>query len=204
MRPLYQELILPNLCYIGGGGEIAYWFELKAYFDKVNVPFPILLLRNSVQVISTKQQKKLNNLNISLEEIFLSQHDLVSKKVIANSDIELDFKEKLELLKKQFSDLRIVAKKTDISFENAVSAQEKKQIKGLQILEKRLLRAEKRRQKDLVERIIALQNQLVPNQSLEERQRNFSEYYLEYGSSFIKALKGALKPLQLEFTMLEI
>ncbi|PTT10540.1 bacillithiol biosynthesis cysteine-adding enzyme BshC, partial [Flavobacterium sp. HMWF030] len=25
MRPLYQEIILPNLCYIGGGGEIAYW-----------------------------------------------------------------------------------------------------------------------------------------------------------------------------------
>ena len=204
MRPLYQELILPNLCYIGGGGEIAYWFELKAYFDKVHVPFPILLLRNSVQVISTKQQKKLNNLNISLEEIFLSQHDLVSKKVIANSAIELDFKEKLELLKKQFSDLRAVAKKTDVSFENAVNAQEKKQIKGLQTLEKRLLRAEKRRQKDLVERITALQNELLPNQSLEERQRNFSEYNLEYGSSFIKALKGALKPLQLEFTMLEI
>jgi len=204
MRPLYQEVILPNLCYIGGGGEIAYWLQLKAYFENVNVPFPILLLRNSVQVISTKQQKKLNNLNISLEEIFLNQHDLLSKKVIENSEIEVHFKEKLNVLKKQFSDLRKVAKKTDISFENAVNAQEKKQIKGLYNLEKRLLKAEKRRQKDLVERIIELQNQILPNQSLEERQRNFSEYYVAHGASFIEVLKDALQPLQLEFTILEI
>ncbi|WP_299670963.1 bacillithiol biosynthesis cysteine-adding enzyme BshC [uncultured Polaribacter sp.] len=204
VRPLYQEVILPNLCYIGGGGEIAYWFELKNYFNKVKVPFPILLLRNSVQVISEKQQKKLDNLNISHEEIFLSQHKLLSKKVVENSAIEIDFNAKINFLENQFSDLKEVAKKTDVSFINAVNAQERKQIKGLENLQKRLLKAEKRRQKDLVDRITELQNAIVPNQSLEERQRNFSEYYLEYGSSFIEALKKSLKPLDLEFTILEL
>jgi uncharacterized protein YllA (UPF0747 family) len=48
MRPLYQEIILPNLCYIGGGGEIAYWLELKSFFEAVNITFPMLLVRNSV------------------------------------------------------------------------------------------------------------------------------------------------------------
>ena len=87
---------------------------------------------------------------------------------------------------------------------NAVNAQERKQIKGLENLQKRLLRAEKRKQKALVKRITELQNELLPNQSLEERQLNFSNYYLAYGSFFIKALKGALKPLQLEFTVVEL
>lgn len=71
-------------------------------------------------------------------------------------------------------------------------------------LEKRLLKAEKKRQQDLVQKITELQNELLPNQSLEERQRNFSEYYLEYGESFIEVLKKSLKPLQLEFTILEL
>jgi bacillithiol biosynthesis cysteine-adding enzyme BshC len=204
MRPLYQEVILPNLCYIGGGGEIAYWFELKAYFEKVNIPFPVLLLRNSVQIISEKQANKLEKLHVSYEDIFLQQNDLLSKKVIENSDIKTNFSEKIQFLQIQFSELKEVAKKTDISFVNAVNAQERKQIKGLEMLEKRLLIAEKRRQKELVDRITLLHNELLPNQSLEERQRNFSEYYLEYGSSFIKVLKGALKPLQLEFTVLEL
>ena len=204
MRPLYQEVILPNLCYLGGGGEMAYWLELKDYFEEVSIPFPILLLRNSVQVVSEKQANKLEKLNISLEELFLNQHDLLSKKVVENSEIKVNFNEKIQFLEKQFLDLKEVAKQTDVSFVNAVNAQERKQVKGLRNLQKRLLKAEKKRQKDLVERITLLQNEILPNQSLEERQRNFSEYYLEYGSSFTKALKVALKPLQLEFTILEL
>ena len=204
MRPLYQEVILPNLAYIGGGGELAYWLELKAYFNEVTVPFPILLLRNSVQVVSSKQQKKLDSLNISTEELFLSTNDLLKKKVSENSEIEFNFLDAKTLLEQQFLALRRVANETDVSFVGAVTAQEKKQLNGLKNLEKRLLRAEKRRQVDLVTRISDIKNQLFPNQSLEERQRNFSEYYLEYGDRFIDALKDSLKPLELEFTILEI
>ncbi|PQJ78898.1 bacillithiol biosynthesis cysteine-adding enzyme BshC [Polaribacter porphyrae] len=204
MRPLYQEVILPNLCYIGGGGEQAYWLQLKNYFNKVTIPFPILLLRNSVQVISEKQAKKLEKLDITKEDIFLNQHKLLSKKVAENSNLELNFSKRKVFLKNQFLELKEVAKQTDITFLNAVNAQERKQLKGLEKLEKRLLKAEKRKQKDLVDRITKIQNELLPNQSLEERQRNFSEYYLEYGEDFLKALKKSLKPLQLEFTILEL
>ena len=204
VRPLYQEVLLPNLCYIGGGGEIAYWLELKSYFEKVAVPFPILLLRNSVQIVSEKQQKKLTSLKISHQELFLKQQDLLSKKVLENTDIDLDFNLKIESLQKQFTELKEVAKKTDISFVGAVNAQEKKQIKGLENLQRRLLRAEKRRQKELVDRITDLQRQLLPNQSLEERQRNFSDYYLAYGTPFLVTLKKVLKPLAHQFTILEL
>lgn len=204
MRPLYQEVILPNLCYIGGGGELAYWLELKDYFDTVEIPFPILLLRNSVQVVSQKQGKKLSNLNISYEEMFMKQHELLAKKVQENSDIQFSFADAKELLTQQFLALRRIANETDVSFVGAVDAQQRKQEKGLENLEKRLLRAEKRQQQDMVKRIIELQDELLPNQSLEERQRNFSEYYLEYGQDLIVALKDSLKPLQLEFTILEL
>lgn len=204
MRPLYQEVVLPNLAYIGGGGELAYWLQLKVYFEKVNILFPILLLRNSVQVISSKQQRKLDGLKISNKELFLKLNDLLSLKVRENSTIQMDFSVQREQLKNQFAKLKETAQQTDVSFIGAVNAQEKKQLNGLDNLEKRLLRAEKRRQQDLVNRITEIKNQLFPNQSLEERQRNFSEYYLEYGDSFITALKNNLNPLALEFTMLEL
>lgn len=204
MRPLYQEVILPNLAYIGGGGELAYWMQLKDYFETVNVSFPILLLRNSVQVVSDKQQRKLDNLNISSEELFLNINELLKKKIEENSDIEFNFQDAKTLLEQQFLALRRIANETDSSFVGAVNAQEKKQLNGLGNLEKRLLRAEKRNQEDLVTRISEIKIQLFPNHSLEERQRNFSEFYLEYGDSFIKALKESLKPLDLEFTILEL
>ena len=201
-RPLYQEVILPNLCYIGGGGELAYWLQLKNYFNEVSVPFPILLLRNSVQIISEKQEKKLSKLNISLEELFLNQNELLKNKVNIESEHNIDFSEQKKYLEDQFKKLKLIASKTDSSFIGAVNAQEKKQLKGLNNLEKRLLIAEKRKQYDLVERIIALQNEILPNQSLEERQRNFSEYYIEYGARFIEVLKKKLNPLDQKFTVI--
>ena len=67
-----------------------------------------------------------------------------------------------------------------------------------------MLRAEKRKYQDMVVRITDIQDQLFPNHSLEERQRNFSELYLEYGQELIVSLKESLKPLQLEFTILEL
>jgi bacillithiol biosynthesis cysteine-adding enzyme BshC len=203
MRPLYQETILPNLCYIGGGGELAYWFQLKDYFNKVNTPFPILLLRNSVLLVSEKQLVKLSKLNITLQELFYKQEALINKKVKEISDVSIDFSKQKVFLQKQFLDLKELAKKTDKSFIGAVNAQEKKQLNGLDNLEKRLLKAQKRKLEDIVTRIQILQNQLFPNQSLEERTRNFSEMYLELGTGLIPMLLNSLDPLKLEFTVLE-
>ncbi len=204
IRPLYQEVILPNLCYIGGGGELAYWFELKSYFDEVKVPFPILLLRNSALVISEKQSKLLKKLSITLDELFLKQQDLVNKKITEHSDLIIDFSEQRQQIDSHFEMLEKIAAQTDKSFIGAVKAQKQKQLNGLDTLEKRLLKAERRKYKDLTKRIKQLQDEIFPKQSLQERNTNFSEHYLEYGEDLIPKLKEALKPLALEFTVIEM
>jgi len=204
MRPLYQEVILPNLCYIGGGGELAYWFQLKQYFNKVNIPFPILLLRNSVLIQTTQQSDKLKKLNISKEEIFLKRNEFINKKVREISDIDIDFSTQKAHLKEQFKQLYSLAEITDRSFLGAVRAQEKKQLKGLSNLEKRLLKAQKRKLSDQVLRMTEIQNQLFPNESLQERNTNFSELYLEFGDQLIHRLVLNLQPLKGEFLILNL
>ena len=102
----------------------------------------------------------------------------------------------------QFKALYELAEQTDASFLGAVKAQEVKQKKGLDNLEKRLLKAQKRKLKDQIIRLTELQNQLFPNYSLQERQLNFSEMYLEYGAELIPILKEKLNPLHLEFMVL--
>jgi bacillithiol biosynthesis cysteine-adding enzyme BshC len=204
MRPLYQEVVLPNLCYIGGGGEIAYWFQLKYYFNKVKEPFPILLLRNSVLIQSEAQHKKLQKLNISNEDIFLKRNAFINKKVRDISNITLDFSEQKEVLQKQFESLYKLAEQTDKSFLGAVKAQEIKQLKGLDNLEKRLIKAQKRKLSDEVTRMTDLQNELFPNQNLQERNTNFSEFYLEYGDGLIPKLVENLDPLKGDFLILNI
>src|SRR5690606_6101565 len=91
MRPLYQEVILPNLCYIGGAGELAYWFELKSYFEATQIPFPVLLLRNYVLLITKKQAGKLKNLNITYPQLFMNIYVFINIKVRKITNIDIDF-----------------------------------------------------------------------------------------------------------------
>ena len=204
LRPLFQEVVLPNLCYVGGGGELAYWFQLKDYFKSVEVTFPILLLRNSVLLVPQKLSKKLEKLNESIDALFLSTYDLEKKHTHQLSDVTIDFTPQREHLKQQFKDLYVLAKKTDASFVGAVAAQEKKQLNGLDNLEKRLLKAEKRKLSDQLQRLTAIQEYLFPKESLQERTVNFSEMYLEFGEELFQKLKDNLDPLGHEFTIIEL
>ncbi|MDP5097734.1 MAG: bacillithiol biosynthesis cysteine-adding enzyme BshC, partial [Flavobacterium sp.] len=167
LRPLYQEVILPNLCYIGGGGEIAYWLELKSNFEANKITFPILLVRNSVLLVTEKQVSKLDKLNVSWNDVFLSQNKLLDKKTKEFSAFIIDFSEQKETLRKQFEALYEIANKTDKSFLGAVKAQEIKQLKGLDNLEKKLLRAEKRIHTEKLNSILKIQDELFPNHGLQ-------------------------------------
>jgi bacillithiol synthase len=204
LRPLYQEVLLPNLCYIGGGGEIAYWLELQSFFNASKISFPMLLVRNSVVLTTEKQIKKADALDLSWADLFSKQKDLVNQKTKALSKIDLDLSNVKEQLKKQFEALYTIANQTDDSFIGALKAQEIKQIKGIEHLEKRLLKAQKRKLAAVLERITQLQNELFPNQSLQERQTNFSEFYLENGEDLIPTLLEKLRPLVSEFTIITV
>nr|WP_299167953.1 bacillithiol biosynthesis cysteine-adding enzyme BshC [uncultured Allomuricauda sp.] len=202
-RPLYQEVILPNLCYIGGGGELAYWLELKSYFEAMDVTFPMLLLRNSALVMTEKQAKKVEKLSLKISDLFLKQNSFINKRIREISNIDIDFSPQQKHLEEQFQALYKLAEETDKTFVNAVKAQEVKQKKGLDALEKRLLQAQKRKLKDHVIRMTDMQNELFPNLSLQERQLNFSELYLELGNQLIPELMDSLDPLSNSFTLLK-
>ena len=204
MRPIYQETILPNICYIGGGAELSYWLELSDYFKNKKVPFPIILHRNSALLINSKTSVKLTKLNIAFEELFIGRLALINKKIRQISDIDLDLSFQKRNLKKQFKFLEELANKTDKTFINAVNAEMSKQIKGIDKLEKRLLKAQRIKLKDQVERLVLIHESLFPHEELQERILNFSELYEIYGQKIIDFLLKKFDPLSQKFDLLEL
>lgn len=202
LRPLYQELILPNLAYIGGGGEIAYWLELKDMFAQYEVPFPMLMLRNSVLLISEAQEKKLHKLGLIHHDIFLKNNILENKITQRLSEYPIDFSAQRACLQEHFAQLHQIAAHTDKSFLGAVKAQEAKQLKGLDNLEKRLLKAQKKKYRETLDRVIDLRVSLFPKESLQERVDNFSEYMIESQGQFIDTLVKHLSPFDFRFVIL--
>lgn len=202
LRPLYQEVILPNLAYIGGGGEIAYWLELKDMFAQYKVPFPMLMLRNSVLLISEAQEKKLHKLGLTHHDIFLKNNILENKITQRLSEYPIDFSAQRACLQEHFAQLHQIAAHTDKSFLGAVKAQEAKQLKGLDNLEKRLLKAQKKKYRETLDRVIDLRVSLFPKESLQERVDNFSEYMIESQGQFIDTLVKHLSPFDFRFVIL--
>ena len=202
MRPLYQEFILPNLAYIGGGGEIAYWLQLKSFFEKSKVSFPILMLRNSVVWISKRQEQKLSKLGMAVADLFLTPDALTKRFLQMTSNPQIDFSPFEKQLRDLYQQIEVVASCTDITFKPAAKAQAQKQVNELYKLEKRLLRAQKRKRAADVVRLLEIQSELFPNNSLQERIQNFSSIYTQLGDDFFKLLLENLTPFHSEFKVL--
>ena len=186
MRPVYQETVLPNLAYIGGNAEIMYWLELKDYFTELNLPFPVLIPRNSMLFLKEKTLGKIEKLNLKIDDFFQNFTKITNDKILDNNEILNLLNEKENLLTKQFSELKNAAESTEKSFGNLVEAEETRQLKSFERMKKRLLRAEKIKQNELLERLENLFLDVHPSKTWQERIYNFSVLFADFGYSWIE------------------
>ncbi|PCJ84608.1 MAG: bacillithiol biosynthesis cysteine-adding enzyme BshC [Flavobacteriales bacterium] len=200
LRPLYQEMILPNVAYVGGAVEISYWLQLKDLFEHYSVNFPVMIPRNSALWLDKKTSEKLQKLGISVEELFTDIEQLIVQKVKENSKSEINLENEKQQLESVFQTIK--QKAIDKSLETSVDAEFSKVMKSLTNLESKLLKAEKRKQEEMVNQVRNIKSKLFPEGKLQERQDNFIPYYLKHGKEFIRTLKENLNPLDFRFTVL--
>lgn len=203
MRPLYQEVILPNLAYVGGGAEIVYWLQLKKNFDQFGISFPILIPRNSALVASQSFSNKLCRLKIAVHDIFKDADSLKKQWVLANSEHRLNINDELQEFSSLFEKLKLRAYKIDPTLSASTEAVKARLHKALSNLEKKLIKAEKRNHEGALSQIDNLRNKYFPGNSLQERTENFGLFYAEHGDDFIGELIKHFKPLDFKFTVLE-
>ncbi len=202
MRPLYQEVILPNIAYIGGGAEVSYWMQLKSIFDYYKTDFPVLLLRNSALVVDKRSFDNINRLRFNLEDIFLSNQELENKWILKNSEADLCLTDEISNIKSVFDKIKLNAFKIDKTLENSVDATQTRTEKLLHNLEKKLIKAEKRNHEVSLTQIANVKNRLFPNGTLQERVVNLAPMYVNYGDDFISSLIENFEPLGGDFTLL--
>jgi bacillithiol biosynthesis cysteine-adding enzyme BshC len=203
LRGLYQETVLPNIAFIGGGGETAYWLELKDLFQNYQVPFPVLVLRNSFLIVEKKWQEKIKKLGLQSKDLFQSVQQLLTLLVSRHKNGELKLKQELEATVQLYSLLKNKAAAIDRSLLQHVEALQARTLKPLQELEKKLLRAEKKKYEAEQRQIQAIRSALFPNNSLRERLDNFMPWYAQWGPSFIHKVYEHSLTLEPAFTILE-
>ena len=201
MRPVYQEVILPNLAYIGGGADVTYWLQLKANFDFYNVPYPVLLLRNSALIIDDRSARKMQILDISATGLFDTDEQLKTSWIKAHVGDSLCLDDEQRAIRAVFDQIKLNSYKIDKTLSLSAEAAKTKALKLVTNLEKKLLRAEKRKHTTSLQQIDNLKNKLFPSGVLQERVLNIAPMYVLYGDDFIEGLFNAFKPLDNKFTV---
>ncbi|WP_420460317.1 bacillithiol biosynthesis cysteine-adding enzyme BshC [Neolewinella sp.] len=196
MRPLYQELIFPNLAYVGGGGELAYWLERRAQFDAFGLNFPMLVRRNSVLWIDGGTQQKLAKLELDYRKLFRDADLIIRDYVAEQSEHELSLAEELGALQTLFKGIAEKAERIDPTLAKAVLGEHARQAKTVENLEGRLRRTEKQRFETAMNQIRALRDKLFPGGGLQERYDSFLNVYLQEGEQLFEGLIEQLDPLQ--------
>ncbi|HLQ99126.1 MAG TPA: bacillithiol biosynthesis cysteine-adding enzyme BshC [Sphingobacterium sp.] len=201
-RPLYQEVILPNLAYIGGGAEIAYWLQLKSTFTAHHVDFPILIPRNSAMIMDAKLVSKIFRLDFTFKDIFRTAEDLHQAYVRAHTRHDLDLRDEWMEFGAVFDKIKLRAHKIDPTLGPSAEAVQARLKKAIKRLEKKLLKADKKNYKEALIQIDRLKEKLFPKQGLQERHENFAPYYLKYGEKLFEELLLHLNPLDFKFSIL--
>jgi bacillithiol biosynthesis cysteine-adding enzyme BshC len=202
LRGLFQEAILPNLAFIGGGGEMAYWLQLKALFQHYNIVYPILVLRNSFLIVEKKWKEKIEKLGLSVREFFGGEMQLMNRIVELHAQHPVSLNGNFEMAEALFQQIRTKANAIDPTLTKHVAAIQARSLKTLQELEKKMLRAEKRKYTDQQRQISAIKGTLFPNNALQERVENFSGFYAKWGRSFIEELYNHSLSLEQQFCVL--
>lgn len=204
LRGAFQETILPNIIFVGGGGELAYWLELKTVFEKAGVAYPLLMLRNSFSIVSTKLTQKQLSLQLTDADLFLPEHLLISQYVEQHTQHQLNLDKEKDALKAYYEQLSTMATQIDASLKDHVSALSLQSLKKVVELEKKMKRAEKRNFSTAAYQIQTIKNTLFPGNSLQERQENLASFYARYGREIIDMIYQASGDISPAFGLIKI
>ena len=197
LRPLYQQCILPNVAYIGGPGELAYWLEFKKMFDSHTVQFPILIPRNFISIIEKPLKNKIRKLDFSEEDFFKSETELLKQMQIKSGAVfvVVEEKEKLSKIYQVLSEKIIDIDKTLVG---SVNAELQKVLSGLENISGKANRAIKLQMDSEIGQIKNIKQKIFPEGIPQERYENFSAFYLRFGKEFLKTLKNKTDPFVIE------
>lgn len=201
LRPLYQQVILPNLAYIGGPGELAYWLEFKKMFDSFGAVFPILMPRNFVTVVDKPTLEKIKKLNFTASDFFRPEQELV-KHYMNKSGQVVDLSKEKQAADDHYTALKKKAGAIDITLEKHIAAELARVQKKLDAIGEKANRALKRKAETELNRINSVKQTLFPGGVPQERHDNFSSFYLSYGPSFFETVKESIDPFGLTVKVL--
>ena len=203
LRGVYQETILPGVVFIGGGGELAYWMELKNVFQEVDVHYPLLQLRNSFLLMRQKQAEQWAAMQFDEQDLFKPILELEIAYVKKHASQALDLQDQMKNLTTLYTTIKNEVKKVDPTLGTHAENLAQQAKAKLASLEKKMLRAERRKQAVAIQRIHRIKKELFPQDNLQEREEHFSKWVGHYDLTWIETIMENSTGLESRFSIIK-
>jgi len=202
LRPVYQEVILPNLCYVGGGGEMAYWLQLKGVFDALTLPYPIVQVRNSIHLIDSYLNSKLNKLNLKVNDLFKDINQVKKAYAIENASSELDFSLMEETAQELAAKMEALIEEADSGLIGFAKSESVKIQKQVDTVKQKLIRHEKKKQETAMKQMEQIWQKSFPGNGLQERTENVFEWMAKSGKESLDQWFEFVNPFEKDLIVL--
>jgi len=196
LRPVYQETILPNIAYIGGPGETAYWLQLKETFNIHQTPFPVLMLRNSFYLLSEKLWTAFVQAGFATGDLKKESSLLVDELLQKINFQPFSINSTLQQLSTIVNELKQQVNAIDITLINALQAEEQKFKNSLHNIESKLNKVLKQKHEQPINTTKKVTEKLFYNHVPQERIENVFQYLInDTDTNFINELINLANPL---------
>lgn len=190
LRPLYQETILPNVAYVGGPGELAYWLQLKALFNENDISMPVLVLRDSAILISPAIGKRLSKLGLSHRDLLRDKQELVAMLVGQKPDFTRDRDE----LFRVFEQLADRIAQVDPTLRASAMAEANRALAGIDQLQAKMWKAVKLKEEQKLSSLDKVWGELYPSNNWQERSLNILKEAIANDKELMRLLLLEFQP----------
>ncbi len=195
LRPLYQQVILPNVAYVGGPGELVYWLQYKKMFEHYRVAFPVLQPRFFGMQIAQKDFEWMHKNRVTVQELTSDFDEALKRKLADRAGEELSLENEQEILTLLRSTVAEKASRADATLRAFAEAEMKKAGDALKVVEVRMMRAIKQREEVFATQFKKLRDKTLPDNTLQERVENFLSLSISTGITVQDLLKSELFPV---------
>lgn len=202
LRPVYQETILPNLAYVGGPSEIAYWLQFKPVFEHWNCSYPYLVIRNSFLVTDRQTSNKMDKLGVTGEMVFLPADEWVKKLIVGEDSSLQSFNAFESELREFYKPVAGLLGSVDPTLQASAEAEMQKAINGLENLKSKMARSLKRKNETVINQLSKLHEKIHPGGAFQERSESLWFWYALMGKEFLQLVLDSANPLGCEFVLL--
>ncbi|ANQ47793.1 bacillithiol biosynthesis cysteine-adding enzyme BshC [Flammeovirga sp. MY04] len=201
LRPVLQEVLLPNLAYLGGPAEVIYWLQLKGTFDTYNVDFPMVLPRGFCLVMDDCCTVKWQKTGWSLEDVLKNERAIEDKILEEHQEVDTDISDQLAQINSLYNDILKKGVEITPNLEKHIIAEQKRVLKRVQHTQDKLKKEGRRKLKDESDRILKVRSFILPNNAPQERVKNIMEFWSIHQEVIGDSVK-CLNPLSFNLNVL--